>query len=90
MTGITSANFAFLAVHDRQLLAALIERYFTGDPDTRLIKPCLAHGAMANRHKNEVELCKKLGLSRQTLCRSIGPTGALRSETINLLEAHPQ
>jgi type I restriction enzyme, R subunit len=40
MTGISAANFSFLASHDEQLvrLGALAERYFADDPCTTLIK----------------------------------------------------
>ena len=40
MQSITSANFGFLSVYDRQLvrLGALAERYFREDPSTSLIK----------------------------------------------------
>ena len=39
---VVSVNFAFLDVHDPQLvrLGALAEQYFTFDPNTCLLKPC--------------------------------------------------
>jgi type I restriction enzyme R subunit len=39
---LQTSNFAFLSVHDAQLvqLGALAERYFRDDPDTAIFKLC--------------------------------------------------
>ena len=46
----------------------------------------LAQAAMANRDTNVSELCKELGVTRQTLYRLVDPNGLLRPDGAQLLE----
>jgi DNA invertase Pin-like site-specific DNA recombinase len=46
----------------------------------------LAQAAMADQETNVGDLCRELGVTRQTLCRHVGPTGELREDGRKLLE----
>ena len=45
----------------------------------------LAQAGMQNRDTNVAELCKELGVTRQTLYRHVGPKGQLRPDGEKLL-----
>ena len=40
----------------------------------------LAAAAMGNPETNVARLCEELGISSQTLCRYVSPSGALRAD----------
>ena len=46
----------------------------------------LARAAMADQETNVGDLCRELGVTRQTLYRHVGPTGELREDGRKLLE----
>ena len=46
----------------------------------------LAQAAMAKRDTNVGDLCKELGVTRQTLYRFVGPKGELRADATSLLK----
>ena len=46
----------------------------------------LAQAAMADQETNVGDLCRELGITRQTLYRHVGPTGELREDGRKLLE----
>jgi hypothetical protein len=46
----------------------------------------LAQAAMAERDTKVGDLCKELGVTRQTLYRFVGPKGELRPDGAKLLE----
>ena len=46
----------------------------------------LAQAAMATRDTKVGDLCKELGVTRQTLYRFVGPKGELRSDGAKLLD----
>ena len=46
----------------------------------------LAMAAMGQRHTVVSELCKELGVTRQTLYRHLGPDGSLRRDGQKMLE----
>jgi transposase-like protein len=47
----------------------------------------LARAAMGQPETNVGRLCRKLGITRQTLYRHVGPSGALRPDEEKLLAA---
>ena len=49
-------------------------------------KLCLACAAMADQETNVGDLCRELGVTRQTLYRHVGPTGELRKDGRKLLQ----
>jgi DNA invertase Pin-like site-specific DNA recombinase len=51
-----------------------------------LAKLNIAKAAMENKETKVSELCKELGISRQTLYRFISPQGELRADGIKLME----
>jgi transposase-like protein len=46
----------------------------------------LAQAAMTKRDTNVGDLCRELGVSRQTLYRHVGPKGELRDDGKKLLQ----
>jgi len=46
----------------------------------------LAQAAMEKRETNVSELCKELGITRQTLYRHVSPDGVLRNDGKKLLK----
>jgi AcrR family transcriptional regulator len=50
----------------------------------------LAQAAMAERGTKVGDLCKELGVTRQTLYRFVGPKGELRNDGAKLLERRAQ
>ncbi len=46
----------------------------------------LAQAAMGQPETKVAELCRELGVTRQTLYRHVGPTGELREDGRKLLE----
>jgi hypothetical protein len=50
----------------------------------------LAQAAMAKRDTRVGDLCKELGITRQTLYRFVGPEGELRVDGTNLLKRKGQ
>ncbi len=89
--------FAALAEYERELIS---ERTKTGLNSARArgrkggrqfkmtpSKIALAQGAMEKSETKIVPLCKKLGVSKQTLYRYISPTGQLRPDAQKVLDA---
>lgn len=54
-------------------------------PKMTAAKLRLAQAGMANRDTNVADLCKELGVTRQTLYRHVGPKGELRPDGEKLL-----
>lgn len=87
--------FAALAEFERELiiertkagLAAARARGRNGGPPHKMTpaKLRLAQGAMEKRDTSVSELCKELGITRQTLYRYVGPDGKLREEGRKML-----
>jgi hypothetical protein len=50
----------------------------------------LAQAAMAKRDTKVGDLCKELGVTRQTLYRFVGPKGELRADATRLLKRNGQ
>jgi DNA invertase Pin-like site-specific DNA recombinase len=88
--------FAALAEFERELI---LERTMAGLMSARApgrnggrpytmtpAKVRLAQAAMAKRDTKVGDLCKELGVSRQTLYRFVGPTGELRADGTKLLK----
>ena len=46
----------------------------------------LAQAAMADQETNVGDLCRELGVTRQTLYRHVGPAGELREDGRKLLQ----
>ena len=46
----------------------------------------LARAAMADQETNVGDLCRELGVTRQTLYRHVGPVGELREDGRKLLQ----
>ncbi len=88
--------FAALAEFERELIvertkAGLLAARARGRRGGRPYKMTsaklrLAQAAMANPETNVGELCRELGITRQTLYRHVGPTGELREDGRKLLE----
>lgn len=88
--------FAALAEFERELiiertkagLAAARARGRNGGPPHKMTpsKLRLAQAAMEKRQTSVSDLCKELGITRQTLYRYVGPDGQLREEGKKLLE----
>ncbi len=87
--------FAALAEFERELIvertkAGLLAARARGRHGGRPYKMTpaklrLARAAMADRETNVGDLCRKLGVTRQTLYRHVGPAGELRSDGQKLL-----
>jgi DNA invertase Pin-like site-specific DNA recombinase len=88
--------FAALAEFERELiaertkagLASARARGRTGGPPFKMTaaKVRLAMAAMGQPGTNIRELCRELGVTRQTLYRHVGPDGALRPDGRKLLQ----
>jgi DNA invertase Pin-like site-specific DNA recombinase len=88
--------FAALAEFKRELIvertrAGLIAARARGRQGDRLYKMTaaklrLAQVAMGKPETKVGELCRELGVTRQTLYRHVGPDGALREDGRKLLE----
>ena len=50
----------------------------------------LAQAAMTDRNTKVGDLCKELGVTRQTLYRFVGPKGELRPDGAKLLKSKTQ
>lgn len=81
-----SANFAFLSVHDPQLvrLGALAERYFTDDPSTCLIKLRQFGELLAQLTAAQSGLFESLGETQADLLRRLRFEGVLPREAADL------
>jgi DNA invertase Pin-like site-specific DNA recombinase len=87
--------FAALAEFERELIiertkAGLLAARARGRQGGRpykmtLAKLRLARAAMADQETKVADLCRELGVTRQTLYRHVGPTGELRSDGQKLL-----
>ena len=88
--------FAALAEFERELivertkagLAAARARGRRGGRPYKMTaaKVRLAQAAMADQETNVGDLCRELGITRQTLYRHVGPTGELREDGRKLLQ----
>jgi DNA invertase Pin-like site-specific DNA recombinase len=88
--------FAALAEFERELivertkagLLAARARGRHGGPPYKMTsaKLRLAQAAMADPETNVGDLCRELGITRQTLYRHVGPTGELREDGRKLLQ----
>jgi DNA invertase Pin-like site-specific DNA recombinase len=88
--------FAALAEFERELIvertkAGLVAARARGRRGGRPYKMTpaklrLARAAMADRETNVGDLCRKLGVTRQTLYRHVGPAGELREDGKKLLQ----
>jgi DNA invertase Pin-like site-specific DNA recombinase len=88
--------FAALAEFERELIvertkAGLLAARARGRHGGRPYKMTtaklrLAQAAMADQATNVGDLCRELGVTRQTLYRHVGPTGELREDGRKLLE----
>ena len=58
--------------------------------ERRPAKLRLAQAAMAKRDTKVGDLCKELGVTRQTLYRFVGPKGQLRTDGTKLLKRKGQ
>jgi DNA invertase Pin-like site-specific DNA recombinase len=88
--------FAALAEFERELIR---ERTIAGISSARTrgrpykmtpAKLRLAQAAMAKRDTKVGDLCKELGVTRQTLYRFVGPKGQLRPDATKLLKRKGQ
>ena len=69
------------------LLAARARGRQGGRPyKTTPAKLRLDRAAMADQETNVADLCRELGVTRQTLYRHVGPTGELRQDGRKLLQ----
>jgi DNA invertase Pin-like site-specific DNA recombinase len=94
------AIFAGLAKFERSLIAGRTNAGLmaargwgrTGGRKPKMTKAKLrlAQSAMANRDTKAGELCKELGITRQTLYRFAGPNGELRADGAQLLQRNGQ
>ncbi len=88
--------FATLAEYERELIsertkAGLVSARARGRLGGRKCKMTptklsLAQGALGNQDTKVSELCKELGISRQTLYRHVNPQGQLRKDGYKLIE----
>jgi DNA invertase Pin-like site-specific DNA recombinase len=88
--------FAALAEFERELIvertrAGLVAARARGRQGGRPYKMTpaklrLARAAMADRETNVGDLCRELGVTRQTLYRHVGPAGELREDGRRLLQ----
>lgn len=87
--------FAFLAEYERELIsertkAGLVSARARGRKGGRKYKMTptklyLAQGAMGKPNTKISELCKELGITRQTLYRHVDPNGELRADAHKLI-----
>jgi DNA invertase Pin-like site-specific DNA recombinase len=92
---LVSGMFAALAEFDRELIRERTNAWLSfarahgrngGRPYTMTpTKLRLAQAAMSDRDTKVGDLCRELGVTRQTLYRFVGPKGELRSDGARLL-----